>query len=224
MKLIPAENRVPSPRFPPQFSPHGETLLYVALKGVPFFAVAGGWEGPTKELINNPQFSSDGTIIAYIAEQNQKSFVVVGDGTEAPYDDIGAFATSRGGSKVAYIATEKIAGPPRKQKQFVVSGEWRSPTYVSEWPYDALSGLALSSDGDELMYFVKKGKTPYVIMHGKHEAEYEGVRYALLSPDGNSCAFSTERDGKYSIVVNGRPGRESDDFVAPLEFSADSSR
>lgn len=211
--------------FPPQFSPHGETLLYVALKDGKFRPVAGDWEGPTFDFIQNPQFSANGTIIAYSAVQSGKSFVVVGDRTYPSGDGFlghGEFAISSNGSEVAYIANE-IAGSLRKET--VVYGEWRSPTYVSEWRHvGVLDYLTLSSDGDELMYSVLKGKKSSVVLHGKHEAEYEGVRFALLSPDGNSCAFHMKKDGKYYIVVNGRSGPAFDHLVDPLEFSSDSTR
>ena len=135
--------------FAPQFSHHGDTLLYVAPKGDKFAVITGEWEGPTFDFIKQPEFSADGTTIAYIATQDQKSFVVVGDRTEPSFDDIDEFSLSRNGSRIAYVAAQSFlqAASSRShpwtsmRKQFVVFDRWRSPIYVSDSTHPAISSL-----------------------------------------------------------------------------------
>jgi hypothetical protein len=215
-------------RVPPQFSHHGDTLLYVVPKGNKVAAIAGEWEGPPFDFIKRPQFSGDDTAIAYIAEQRLRDHLVVGEWRGLEHDNISEFAISRNGSRVAYIASEHM--PHGKLTEFVVSGEWRSPVYNSDWHKGAgVSDLQLSPDGDELIYSVNTGAKISLVLHGKREAEYLGIESiygcGLLSPDGTAQAFVMKQGGKYCVVANDRYGPAFDEVFLPLRaFSPDSSR
>lgn len=87
----------------------------------------------------------------------------------------------------------------------------------------------LSPDGAQLMYSVNRGEKTSLVLHGKREAEYQGIELiyggGLLSPDGSSHAFVMKQGRKLCVVVNGRYGPAFDSVLLGRgAFSPDSSR
>jgi Tol biopolymer transport system component len=190
------------------FSPDSKHLAYCtgsAGSDKKCFAVLDGKPGPEFDGAADPVFSPDGEHFAYKATKGGKSFIVL-DGQPGPeYDHVNyIFFTSDG----AYDMSRRDD----------VKGGFK---YAME---DKPCFPLFSPDGKTAAYWGTNGENDpesanrFAVVNGQPR------RASLLSPDGKRSAFVDHKDGKYFVVVDGRPSPAYDDENAnPFPaFSPDS--
>ena len=82
---------------------------------------------------------------------------------------------------------------------------------------ELVSDLVFSPDGQSVACLAKDNGTPF-------SGDYEMTWAPVFSPDGTCVAAKVERNGGYTIVVNGVELAEDFKHVWPPVFSSDSSR
>ncbi len=184
-------------------------LAFAARRGMRFYAVVDGQEGPPFDLVGSNGvlggvlFSPDGRRVAYPAEQGQDALMVV-DGVEGRlYDTVGSPVFSPDGQRLAYAATRLGL------EYMVVDGE-EGPALDAVVPYPVFS-----PDGHRCAYVALRGTRWTVIVDGARLGNYDSVasRSVTFSPDGAHVAFVVKRGDTYSSVLDGRIGQAYDRIV-----------
>lgn len=212
---------------PPDFSPDGRRVAYVAQAGDRAFVVVDGVRGKAYddiELVPPPWtlFGPAGRRVVYRARAGGASFVVV-DGEEGVrHDGVGELAFAPDGERMAYVARSGgqafvVAGgtpetPYEVAGTTTAAGEFapalRSPLGLP------ITGLAFSPDSARIAYRADGRPRP------------PGVRQRLtLWLAGNRPAARSE----WVVVVDGRAGPRYPDpqrryAFAPIRFTADGAQ
>jgi WD40 repeat protein len=185
------------------FSPNNARSAYVLVRKVPTIGrssniIIDDQDGPIYDLVERPVFSPDGTQIAYVARRgpqgpNQKVFVVLGNHEGKSYERITNLIFSPNGSELAYIA--------RRNNDWVVvrNGEesnayddWQHAwVRASEWHDKSLENfLHYSPNGRKFFYQASRNRMDFVVMNGREGPHYHSVSDLVLSPDGETIAYS----------------------------------
>jgi len=211
------------------FSPDGHRWAYPGIVGGRRqFAVIDGEQGPPREsvgplvfspdgrriafaaILSDPVFSADGSRIGYVAARGGEQsgivwsggkWVAVRDGRAGPeFDEIGDLQFSDDLSKLAYVGR-------RDGHQWLVVGD------TEKLRTPGLLRVMLSSTGECLSYWWKRGEKYRIMVNGRECGPYDLLLAPTLSPDGRHAAFVVARwkalDGK-AVSASGPedgPGR-----------------
>ncbi len=216
-------------------SPDGKAISYIATDDNKQFVVINGKEDRGYDQVENISMSLDGNVIIYkVEEKSGKEFVVIknnktGEKKEGKkYDLVYYPHLSSSGKTIAYIVKE---GPPGKGKEegFLVVND------VEGKVYSGITGLTLSSDGNNVLYKVRDGSSEFMVINDKEGSKryrkyeidhleivgsysdnvvYIGSRQAGLDKDGNDKY-------KYFVGVNHNIDDEYD-TISDVVFLGDS--
>ena len=192
------------------------TLVFIAASRDEYFIVRNGVEGKHYKNIvaiksassgpSEPQeksflMSPDGLHLAYVAQQGKKQVLVIDGKEEKPYDEIGAFVFG----SMGHFAYSARAG----RKWLVVTDGQEGKHYGK-----GINDLCLSVDG-RCAYLAMDalGKTVLVVSNVEQK-KYVAVSGFAFSPDGGHFICAAKNGAKYSIYVDGQPGKEYNDILA----------
>ncbi len=180
------------------FSPDGQRVAYVAVRGREYRLVVDGVAGPACDFLSRPVFSPDGTRLAYAVSKGGKHSVVVEGPKRVEYP---------------YHPADNSGYPPSflpDGKRVVYSYNVKGGVAMAEDGVDLPPGLMLttcSPDGKRTARVVRKQSTPHKVEHGwggpwRGEAvvldgvegpTYAEARLPVFSPDGKHVAYVVAR-------------------------------
>ena len=208
----------------PVFSPDGQRLAYVAHAGGKQFVVVDGIEQQVRyDELKEILFSPDSRRLAYVAGVSDQRCVVVDGEEEKRYGDIlGGVVFSPDGSRMAYAAEVlpfyAVLGPVVSVRQeiknalVVVDG-----TEGKRYNQIGRAHLIFSPDSKRVAYVAQAGGLQFVVVDGHEHARTSLVLEGSLtfSPDGEHIAYvARTRDEKYTVVVDGKPGKAYERIIA----------
>jgi WD40 repeat protein len=190
------------------FSPDSKHLAYCtgsAGSDKECFAVLDGKPGPEFDGAADPVFSPDGEHFAYKAAKGEKSFIVLDGRPGLEYDHVNYIFLTPSGSYDMSRWDEVKGG-----FEYVMQHKPCFPLFSPDGKTAAYWG----TNGEQHIDTVNR----FAVINGQPR------RASLLSPDGKRAAFVDHKDGKYFVVVDGRPSPAYDDENANLApaFSPDS--
>ncbi len=210
------------------FSPDSSRFAYGLFSEGKWHLVIDGEKGPAASMAIQFTFSPDSKKYAYSARFDNRERLIVDGRTMCEFDKIDTIAFSSDSAHIACRASEKdkyfvvYDGKPQKQYEAVVGPEFfpgkNSIYYIAKLengkrvlitsdkmssPYDAIGMPIFSSSGGRLAYTIEEGTNKYVIVDETKNGPYTGVRHMGFSPDEKHFAFSAQKEGAWSIVIDG---------------------
>jgi Tol biopolymer transport system component len=187
------------------FSPDSSRFAYAALKDDKRYMVVDGRVGKTYERVSEPVFSPDGKHLAYIAtikdaEPDKKRRFIVLDGKEGKiYDGVNRPIFSKDSEHIMYGVMEG------DYRMVVVDGN-EGPKYKMEPP---IGFLTFGPNDSRIAYVViNSNHKVVVVMNGQEGPEYNGILDSgvVLSPNGESFAYTAKKGNGWLVVADGNEG------------------
>ena len=170
-----------------------------------FFAACVAVAAPIRQCTT----AAGGINVCTIKEES-KQRIAVGDTISRAYDWTGSPVFSSGGTRYAYKAREG-------NDWFVVDNGREGKHYdeiLSLIVDEALRSVGFNVFGPlgGMVYGGRKGSDWFVGAEDREYGPYDEVRFAVLSPGGETMAFRARRGDRWFMVVNGSEG-EAHDWV-----------
>jgi hypothetical protein len=204
-----------------RFSEDGSHLAYVAADAGTSKVVIDETVGPAVDGVGELQISRDGAHVAYAARLSGRGFVVFDGATSGPWDAVAELVLGQRG-RLAYIARSRGA-------LWVASSRLDAAGLVESGPYQAASGLALSTDEQDVAWVSRLGEQDVVVIDGQPAAE----RYAsivatslVFRPKQREVAFvAGDGGGRFRVRIGDTLGAPFEEIEgAAISFSADGRR
>jgi hypothetical protein len=154
--------------------------------------VCGGIAGSDFDEVRHLRIDGNG-VVAYAARTGTSWVVVCGSEKSKPFDEV----------TPPLLESGTVAFAGRRGKSWVaVAGEVEGPAF------DAISGLALSPDGEQFVYAGRNGTKTRLILGEHRGPEFEKITAVVFSEDGTRVAYAVTQ-GKESWYVEGLVEPES---------------
>jgi Tol biopolymer transport system component len=235
-------------------SPDCKRVAYVRdisnMKSVKMSVIVDGKESREYNLVakGGLVFSPDSKRIAYVIEVNMNASFVVVDGLEGKsYENIGAPVFSPDSKRIAYRACTTRQFLPSTSVVTPSSDEAFSLTpmpVIEKWSvvvdgkqgkeeHDWIENPVFSPDSRRLAYVAMNAVAGragdyFVILDGEKGKSYNSIRSLAFSPDSKQVFYIAQRADKWLLVVDGKEGKEYDNFGGEygksIIFSPDGGR
>jgi dipeptidyl aminopeptidase/acylaminoacyl peptidase len=194
----------------PAFSPDGSRIAYFGVRdGVESLHVNGE---KTADLLPGdfcegvPYFSPDGKRLAYFFMRKEKWSLVLDGKPEGAWDNVGAGSLRFGpkGKRYAFVCFRG------ETSGMVVDGK-------EDFRGDGLAGpgFRFSPNGKKTIWAFRRGEEGVVVENGKEGKPWDGLGDAFVfDARSRHAAFAAKKDGKWTVVVDGKPGETYDFIVA----------
>lgn len=210
----------------PMFASTGRAVAYLgnSPRKSGQWIVVGETRGETYDEVSWPALSPDGHRVIYWAAKKGKEYAIVDGTSSEAFDEVFGPVFSPDFSTVAF-------GASTADRSFVIVGDKRIETFDRS-PYPVMI-LTFCPDGKTPCYAVRKnGKAQLVVGEKRTDTGYDEIRDLKFSPDGKRTAYRANvggkpkkygpiEGGKWTMVVDGKPGEEFD-YVGEPHFSPDS--
>ena len=208
----------------PFFSPDSRHVMYQAkFDGQWHFVIDDTIHPGLQTQHNQMQFSADSKKIAYVdsVDEHAKPRLVVTDLTfkhQVIKESTGNMLVSD--DKTRITAINEIGG-----KQRVLELSFAKPDFVKEGAlYDAISELAISSDGSSVAYVAEKNGTRVLVFNGKEKPFPDGklVGTLVIRPDNKGVGFLTSSKNRcylHQFFYNDSSVEKVYDEVGELVYS-----
>jgi len=194
------------------FSQDGEHFAYSVQKDNKQFLVIDGVEQKEYEKASSLLFSSNGERLAYAVSQGEDAFVVL-DGEELKHYPAKLFVDKDGRSISSLLDKTFIFSPDSQHFAYGVSAklsQFMVLDGVEQKRYKQVSqDIAFSPDSKHFGYLA-------VGYDDKLLAVVDGIEYSIdeggaakfcFSPDSKHSAYIVSDEGRWSVVVDGEPGK-----------------
>lgn len=208
-----------------QVSPDGKSLAFVGCRNKEFTVIrdekqiGAVYDGVSSFL----QYAPTSESLAFVARIGGETFLMLnGDKYSEACEEIGDFAFLPDGKSLVYSRSTRDKDAPNKAEE-PLPGPALPPLELAKWslmkdnreegkPYDCISDLVVSSDGNNIAFVAQEKGKFYVIVNGKAVGEgHDAISNLVVSPDNARLIFSTldEKDRKIRCITIPLPQPES---------------
>jgi hypothetical protein len=192
-------------------SPTGEHVFSYINRNGKSIIVYDGKEAPPCDSFNFGAYSADGSQYRYEFTRAGQTFAAV--------------AGEEDKAVPAEAARGEVRSPDGKRTARVVKGDdgqWVTFEGKEGPHYKSVEFAWFSPDGGRLAYWARNAaKEAFMVVEGTPYGPFKGVGSLVFSPDSKRFAFTAHREGKATVICDGKEGQAYDEAFYPI-FSPDS--
>jgi len=206
----------------PVFSPDGKRVAYQAEADGKWMAIVDGIpQAPFDELLRRLKFSPDGKHFIYVGITGQRQSLVVDGVPVTEFDKIVTFCFSPDGTRLAYVGAQ--GRDDRTRCQVFLDGR-----KIGEYSGDlyAVMFMTFSDDGKHFAYKADLEGRTVLVVDGKDKTELlDGEVYwdEELFERSARLRYDRRKDGKVTVVLDGKSGPAYDEILSDVRFSDNDS-